>query len=662
MLQASLEGLSSLLTMPVLLVILLGVLIGAVFGFLPGIGGVVGVAVLLPFTYNMEPISAFAFLLAVSTVLATTGDFTSILFGVPGDGAAASTVLDGHPMAKAGEAGRALASSTLSSTAGAIFGALVLVLLLPVVRPLVLHLGSPDFFMLTVLGLAFIGSVSFGQPLKGVTSALLGVLLGTVGLDPALGLPRYTFGSLELWDGLSLAAVALAFFAVPELINLIGTRKALRAVQGAAGVARGARDVLDHKWLVLRSSAIGTAAGVLPGLGAASAQWIAYGHAVQTSKDKGRFGRGAPEGIIASGAANHSGLGASMLPTVAFGIPGSVIAAMLLGAFLVQGLVPGPDMLTTQLPLTMSFAWAIVLANIMAVALFFPTFRYMAKATSLRASWLVPLITVVVYLGAYVEQGSLFGGEVVIVLGAVATVMVRLDWPRAPLLLGVVLGKIAEGYFNISYERYGMSFLGRPTVIFIGLLALLVLFAPLLQILRNRRQRRGIEVSMRSGPRAKVRGEALGYLGLIVIGVAAGSLTLDWNVRSALMPRVVCVAIILLALAGLTNSFARLLRLRTNSRQLETITASHESSATGDEPSILRDITLSFVWLIVAYVTIRYLGFILGSSILVGAYAVLVGRERVAISAVAALSTGAAMWGIVTVLSLVEPTSSIVSF
>jgi TctA family transporter len=333
--HAFVQGFFLVLSWKTFSLMLLGIAIGFAVGILAGLGGPVTLALMLPFIFKMEAVEAFAFLLGMSAVTATTGDITSILFGIPGEAITAATIVDGHPMAKKGEAGRALGAALMSSLVGAIFGALCLALAVPIVRPLVLSIGSPEFFMLALLGITFLAALTGEAVIKGLIAAALGLLFVTVGLDPIGGIERYTFGSLYLWDGLGLVPVTLGLFALPEIIDLAvkGTSIAQTDVGKLGGVMEGIKDTFRHWWLVLRCSAIGAYIGVIPGMGDSVSQWVAYAHAVQSSAEKERFGNGAVEGVLGPGAANNSNLGGALIPTIAFGVPGSVTMAILLGAF-----------------------------------------------------------------------------------------------------------------------------------------------------------------------------------------------------------------------------------------------------------------------------------------------------------------------------------------
>lgn len=462
---------------------LLGVVIGFMVGILPGLGGSVTMAIMLPFTFDMKPVEAFAFLLGMLSVTATTGDITSILFGVPGEVISAALVVDGHPMAKQGQAGRALGAALASSMLGALIGAFAIVLAIPFVRPLVLSFGSPEFFMLTILGITFVASISSGNVLKGIISGGVGLMLSMIGMDPQSGIQRYTFGMLHFWDGIGLVPVAVGLFAFPEIFDLAikGTSIAERRMGKIGGVMEGVKDTFRYWWLTVRCSLVGAFAGMIPGLGGSVAQWLAYAHAAQTSPNRERFGKGAIEGVLGPGAANNSKEGGNLIPTVAFGVPTSVTMAILLGAFLIQGLVPGPSMLTRNLPLTMSFVWIIVVTNFLTVAFCFLFLNQLVKITYIRGALLIPPIILLVYVGSFAEKNTMLDLMTTLLFGLVGLAMVYLDWPRPPLVLGLVLGKLAENYLFLSHARYGLDFLTRPIVMILIVLSLAAAFFPLVE-------------------------------------------------------------------------------------------------------------------------------------------------------------------------------------
>ncbi len=483
MLEAFVTGLIQVFDQTTFLLMSIGIFLGFIVGILPGIGSPGAVALMLPFIFEMDPVQAFAFLLGMYAVTGTTGDITSILFGVPGEVVSTATIIDGHPMAKKGEAGRALGAALMSSLVGAIVGAFSLALAIPVVTPLVLSFKSPEFFSLAILGICFLAALSGDNKLKGVLAGGLGLVLSTVGLDYQENIERYTFGLVHLWEGVGLIAAAVGLFAVPEIVELWvkGSAIADTKVGKLGGVWQGVKDTFIHIGITVRCSMIGTFFGLVPGVSAALSQWVSYAHAVQSTRDKSGFGKGDVRGVLGPGAANNSGIGAAMIPTVAFGVPGSATTAILLGAFIIQGLQPGPKMLTEHLALTFSFVWLIVISNIITVVLCLLFLNQLAKITQVRGSLLIPALFMLIYLAGFANTGSYFAMTTTLVFGVMGVVMVNHGWPRPPLVLGLVLGSLVERNLFISYEIYGLWFLTRPIVMVTFGVALVVIFLPGLQ-------------------------------------------------------------------------------------------------------------------------------------------------------------------------------------
>ena len=496
MIETFFESLLLVLQWKAFAFMLLGVALGFWVGLLPGLGGATTLALMLPFIYTMQPAEAFAFLLGMHAVVSTTGDITSVLFGVPGEATSAALVVDGYAMAKKGEAGRALGAALMSSLIGALVGAFALALAIPMVRPLVLTFGSPELFMLAIVGLAFIASLSAEGArglMRGFLAGGLGLLFATVGQDPQAGIARFTLDTLYLWGGLDLVPVLVGIFAIPEIISLIasGTSIAGNLPPGRLnkGAFEGVKDTFRHFGLTIRCSLIGTFIGIMPGLGGSVAQWMAYGHTTQTARDEEErkgFGAGDVRGVLGPGAANNSKEGGALIPTVAFGVPGSSGMAVLLGGFLLMGLIPGPDMLTKHLAITFSMVWTIVLANVIAVAVCFLFLNRLASLTHVRGHLLIPVILVLVFIGSYTANNSYGDVIVTLVFGALGYLMVVGGWPRAPFVLGLVLGKIAENYLYISVARYEAAWLYRPVVLVLLALTLVVICYPFVQARRAR--------------------------------------------------------------------------------------------------------------------------------------------------------------------------------
>ena len=462
----------------------LGALLGLILGILPGIGGVAGTAILIPFTFGMDPITAFAFLLGLASTTATGDPIPAILFGIPGGAGSAATVLDGLPMARRGEAGRALSAAYMSSLMGGLFGAALMAVSLPLIRPLVLSIGSPELLALAVLGISMVAVLSGNTPLRGLAAGCFGLMLAMVGTDPQTGTQRWTLDSVYLWEGVPLIPVVLGLFALPELCDLAISRTAIsgKMFEVKGGRWQGAKDCFRHWWLIMRCSWIGSFFGAIPGIGAAIIDWLAYGHALRSERGAQQsFGKGDVRGVIASESANNAKEGGALVPTIAFGVPGSAGMAVLIGAFALHGLIPGPDMLTKHLNVTYSMVWSIALANIFGAGLCYLFSAKFALLATLRYTLILPSVLAIVYVGAF--SGSRQWGDLFVLLafGALGWIMKQLKWPRPPLLLGVVLGDIFERYMFISVERYGWDWMTRPLVVVLFTLAVIGLLRPLAQ-------------------------------------------------------------------------------------------------------------------------------------------------------------------------------------
>lgn len=487
-------GLTQLFTFDTIGLMLLGIFIGFLVGILPGMGGPTALALMLPFIVKMTPVQAFAFLLGMSSVTNTTGDITSILIGIPGEPTTAATIVDGHPMAKRGEAGRALGAVLMSSLVGAIFGSVALACAIPIIRPLVLSFKSPEFFMLSVLGITFVASLSGDNMLKGLISGCIGLLVSTVGLNQVSGIERYTFGQTFLWDGVGLVPMTIGFFAIPEIIDLAvqGSTIAGGQVGKLGGVLEGVKDTFRNFWMVIRCSAIGSFVSIIPGMGSATTQWLAYAHAVQSSKgDKQRFGKGAIEGVLGPGAANNSTLGGSLITTIAFGVPASLSMAILLGAFIIHGIVPGPGMLIPEpkghLALTFSFVWINVVSNLVTVGLCFLILNQLVKVTQIRGELLIPSIILIIYLGAFAEKNAFEDLYLVMIFGLLGWALERFEWPRPPMILGLVLGAPAENRLFLSTDNFGAAWLLRPGVMVLIALTLVGAIYPTIKAFMKKR-------------------------------------------------------------------------------------------------------------------------------------------------------------------------------
>lgn len=539
-LQMALSAMANIADPTRIIFLIIGVMVGLVVGVIPGLGGVVGLSVLLPFTFTMDPYSAFAMMMGLLAATAISDTIPAILFGVPGTIGAAATILDGHPMARKGEAGRAYGAAFTASMLGGLFGAVVLGFTAPVLRPFILYIGSPEILSICVFGLSLVAILSGSSPAKGLVAVCLGILFASIGDHASTGTMRFTFDTIYLWDGLQIVALALGLFALPEIADLVVMRSSVvgntKDVKG--GQIAGAKDVFANWFLMLRCSGIGAALGTVPGVGAAIIDWVAYGHAAKTEKGAEKtFGKGDVRGVIASDSANGAKDGGTLIPTIAFGLPGSAPMALLLGAFLIHGIVPGPKMLTERLDVTYTLVWSLAIANVIGASICFLFAKQLAKLAALRIGVLAPLIISIIFVGAF--QGAHSYGDLwtLIGIGILGLFMKRLRWPRPPLLLGFVLGALIEKYLSISVMRYGWSWLTNPIVlIFLGMTAYGLLRPTLSKFRGNSAEKRRLSS-------LTVRWNALGADGLFALTlaalfVAAFAASFQWPTAARLMPHI----------------------------------------------------------------------------------------------------------------------------
>ncbi len=532
----------------------LGIFFGIWLGAVPGLGGILGLVILLPFTFGMDPVPAFSLLLGMYAVTTTSDTIASVMLGIPGTAASQATILDGYPLAQKGHAARAFGAAFTVSAFGGVFGALVLAVSMPLVHPLINSFASPELFMLGVLGLAMVGSLSGGSILKGLVAALLGLMLAMIGYSEGAAFPRYWFGSDYLLDGFQgqkLIPVVLGLFAIPEVMELaiknVSISRVPKDQAEGGGMLEGIKDAFRHWWLALRCAVIGTYVGLLPGLGAAIVDWIAYGHAVQSAKDKSGFGQGDIRGVIAPEAANNATKGASLVPTVAFGIPGSLGAAILLGALLIQGLKPGPEMLTTHLGLTFSMVWMIAVANVAVAVLLMFISRQVAKIAFLPGHVIVPGVILFVLMGAWVGGASMGDWIACLTMGAVGFLMKRGGWPRPPLVLAIILGSLLENRFQISMRGYDWDWLERPAVLIIMALTVLTVVLAASGIIKAKRSGDAPETGEGAERSPVISLPFTVFLGLLFAWAGIEALPWDEDVRQ--FPTLISVPAIVLVLA-----------------------------------------------------------------------------------------------------------------
>jgi TctA family transporter len=465
---------------------LMGILGSSFFAALPGIGVLLLITIVIPYGITLDPYPAIALMLGMGAVSNTANTFPSVLIAVPGSAGSQATIVDGFPMAQKGEAKRAFGAAFIASPVGGIFGAVVLLLSLPILRPLVLAFRSPEFLMLVIWGLSAVGVLAGRAPLKGLIAAIVGVLVSTIGMDNKTGIERFAFGGEYLVDGISLILVGLGIFAVPEMIALAVRRSSIAETEGlGSGLVQGMKDVFVNWWLVIRCSVIGVWVGVLPGLGGSVADWFAYAHAVQTEKNPENFGKGDVRGVIAPEASNNAKEGGALIPTIAFGIPGSTSYALMLVVFISVGITPGSAMLTDQLPYTMAMIVVLVISNIIAAGLAIGAAGQFAKLSLMPFYVIVPMTLILCVSAAYAAHFVWWDILTFLGFSVLGYVMKLFDWPRPPLLVAVVLGSQLEGYLWLSNARYGWRWLLEPGVLAIMALVILTLVLPIIKRLRH---------------------------------------------------------------------------------------------------------------------------------------------------------------------------------
>lgn len=455
-----------------------GVVLGLLVGILPGLGGIAGLSVLLPFVFGMEASHALAMMIGLLAPTATSDTFPSVLMGIPGTSNSQATVVDGFPMAKKGEGARALGAAFTASMIGGLLGAFVLTVSIFAARPIILAMGFGEQLLLVILALSMIGMLTGTSAIKGLATCTVGLLLGSLGTAPATGEFRLGFDSIYLSDGVPIVIVGLGMFAMPEIIDVL--RRSARISQTAElghGWIRGFKDVLENWWIVLRCSVLGCIIGALPGLGGSVVDWIAYGHVIQTTKNKERYGTGDVRGVLAPESANNAKEGGALIPTLLFGIPGSGSMAILLGGFILIGVEPGITMLTQHLDLTFTMIWSLALGNVLATALCLLLANHVARLTTIRYAYLAPFMFVLIFFAAFQatrEWNDLFA---LFTMGTLGVFMKRFGWSRPALLIGYFLAPRLEPTIYQAYQVYGLRFFERPIVIGLVIVTALSIFA-----------------------------------------------------------------------------------------------------------------------------------------------------------------------------------------
>ena len=481
-------ALGLLLTVEAGAVLLLGTLLGIVMGALPGIGSTVAVAMVLPFTLTMTQAPAVLLLIAVYAGSVYGGSISAILINTPGTPQSAATCLDGYPMALRGQAGEALGWATLASVLGGLASAVVLLLAAPQLAAFALNFGPIETFALILLGMTCIVTVSEGAMVKGLLAGMIGLFLATVGGDPILGSPRFTFGDYRLIAGFNLLAVVIGVFAISEVL--------LRLTQSDAGAAALVRydGMIIPRLSALRgrvgglvkSIAIGCGIGILPGTGAATAAFIAYAEARRSSPRRAAFGTGEPDGLIASESANNAVTGGALVPTMALGIPGDAVTAVMLATLTLHGITPGIRLMTDNPVLIAAIFAGFFVINLALLPLGMLVARFAAPLLRLREGFMLAAVTLLCFVGVYFVNGNPFDLLVMVAAGLGGFVLRRQGFPMPPLVIGMVLGPTLEMSLRqgliVTNGDFGAFFTGHPIAVGLMAAAALMLALPLLRL------------------------------------------------------------------------------------------------------------------------------------------------------------------------------------
>lgn len=454
------EGLNVVLQVNNLLLLAFGVVLGIVVGAIPGLTATLAISLLLPFTFGLEASTALIMLVGIYCGGIYGGSITAILLRTPGTPGAAATALDGYPLAQQGQAGRAMGIATTASFIGGIISTVFMIFLSPTISSFALEFSSAEFFALAFFGLTIIFSISGDSLLKGAIAGLIGLLVNSVGMDPLVAFPRFTFGIKSLLVGFPLLPAVIGLFALTEVLRLleVGIVDEGKLDKNLDRIIPRWSDIKLLKWTFLKSGLIGTFIGALPGAGANIASFVAYSEAKRSSKNPEKFGKGAIEGVAAPETANNAVTGGALIPMLTLGVPGDAVTAVLLGALTIQGLQPGPLLFTEHPIVVNSIFAAMLIANIVMFVTGLTLSTVIARIAAMKKTTLVPIIAIFSLLGAFASEGSFIHMRIAIMFGIVGYILERFSFPLAPIALAIVMGTLAEKNFRTALIRAQGSF------------------------------------------------------------------------------------------------------------------------------------------------------------------------------------------------------------
>lgn len=475
-------GLETISSLTPILLIFLGVTVGIMVGVLPGLSPSIGVALMLPVTFGLAPVNALVLLISVYLSANYGGSITAIAINTPGTPGAVATTFDGYELTRQGKPLYALTTSLVASTIGGLIGAIILILFsIPLAR-LALSFESYEYFALGVFGLTIISSLAGDEPIKGYIASLLGLLLVSIGFDTQLPFSRFTFGISELADGIEFIPALIGLFALGEIFYRIGmNNKAREKADEKVNLKEKLpfRKLWKLKWLMLRSGVIGSFIGSIPGAGGAISTFISYNSAKNSSKQPEKFGKGSLEGVAAPEAANNGSVGGALIPLLTLGIPGSASTAVLIGALMIHKLNPGPQLFEKQPGIVYGVFIALFLANIIMLLVGFLGNKLWIRIIAAPKAVLYPIIIALSFIGSYFIENSMFDVGICLIFGLLGWLLKRGNFPTAPVVLGLILGKMIEENLRLSLVKGDFSdFLHRPGALIILALAIVSFFLP----------------------------------------------------------------------------------------------------------------------------------------------------------------------------------------
>ncbi len=600
--------------------LVLGVVMGLAVGVFPGLGGIAGLSLLLPFMFGMDPVLGLALMIGMVAVVPTSDTFASVLMGIPGSSASQATVLDGFPMAKNGQAARALSAAFASSLFGGLVGATFLTVFVLIARPLVLAFGLPEMLMVTILGLSMVAILAGRIALKGLAAAGLGLMVGTIGEADAGGSLRMaTYDIPYLTDGLKLVIVGLGIFAVPEIVSLLRQDRSIsKTADLGAGWADGIRDWFRNIWLSVRCSVIGVMVGVIPGLGGSVVDWIAYGHAVQTTKDKSKFGKGEVRGIVGPESSNNAKEGGGLVPTLLFGIPGSGSMAIFIGAIALLGsgdIEVGPAMLKNNLDITYSIVWLLALANVVGTILCIASSGMIAKLTTIRFTLVAPFLFMLISFAAFQSGQNLADLVALFAIGLLGIFLRRFDWSRPAFLIGFVLSNPAETFTNQAYQiaasrfrkgfEEGIDYIFSPIVI-------VLLIVTVVSVFFGIRQAKMIQAEgdVKSGSKRAPLIFLLVFMAYLVVAFINASLIPDFALTDKIFPMTIGAVAIACCLYLLARMMLR----------PETDTIFADKEAFGEDADAPHGLWTTLAWFAGLLILCAIFGFIIALAIFLIAF------------------------------------------